>query len=121
MRSVFQSVLLALARATNLELANQVESLIQQNQFLKTENQVLRGRLSDRVIPTPDERRLLMKFGAPLGNAIKDLITIVGHSQPLLFSDRKPGPLAAGDWSGSGGRHPACARRQGCSPDTPAR
>jgi putative transposase len=80
MRSVFQSVLLALARATNPELAKQVESLIQQNQFLKTENHVLRGRLPDRVIPTPEERRLLMKFGAPLGNAIKGLITIVSAS-----------------------------------------
>lgn len=57
--------------------ADQVEALIQQNLFLNTENKVLRGRLPDRIIPTPEERKVLLKFGAPLGNAIKDLITIV--------------------------------------------
>lgn len=61
MQSIFQSALLAIARATNPVLAAQVESLIQQNQFLKTENRVFRGRLPDRIIPTPEERKLLLK------------------------------------------------------------
>jgi hypothetical protein len=77
MKRVFQSALLALARATYPLLVKQVESLLEQNQFLLAENQMMRGRLPDRIIPTPSERRLLMKLGAPLGAVIKDVITIV--------------------------------------------
>ena len=70
MRALMQSFLVMLATATDRQLAKQV-------QFLKTENKILRGRLGKRVLVTPKERRQLLKFGKPVGKAIKELISIV--------------------------------------------
>jgi putative transposase len=93
MKAVFQSFLLMLASATDRELSKQV-------QFLKVENQILRGRLPKRITVTPLERRRLVKYGRPLGKAIKELITIVsplafmqwlGAEQPSAPKPRKPG------------------------------
>jgi putative transposase len=70
MKTLFQSLLLLLARATDRQLARHV-------QFLKTENGILRARLPERLQVTPQERQRLLKFGKPLGTAIKDLISIV--------------------------------------------
>lgn len=70
MGRAFQALLLVLARATNNELARQV-------QFLKVENDILRGRLPKSVSVTPKERARLLKFGKPLGSAIQHLISIV--------------------------------------------
>src|SRR5581483_8936074 len=70
MEAVFQSLLLLIARATDRELARQV-------QYLKAENDILRSKLPRRINVTPKERQRLLKFGKPLGTAIKDLISIV--------------------------------------------
>src|SRR5258708_15855843 len=70
MKTLFHGFLLLLARATDRELAKFL-------QFLKVENKVLRDRLPERISVTPQERRLLLKYGKPLGSAIKELITIV--------------------------------------------
>jgi putative transposase len=70
MRERLRSLLLLLAGATEKELAAQV-------QFLKEENAILRGKLPARITVTPQERRRLLKFGKPLGQAIKALISIV--------------------------------------------
>jgi putative transposase len=68
-----RSFLLMLAGATDKELAQQV-------QFLKEENQILRARLPSKVTVTPQERKRLLRFGKPLGKALKDLISIVSPS-----------------------------------------
>ena len=72
----FQDRRLPLSNSTDKALAKQV-------QFLKAENEVLRARLPKRIVATPKERARLLKFGKPLGSAIKDLITIV---KPRTFA-----------------------------------
>src|SRR6185369_409012 len=46
-------------------------------EFLKAENRILRSRLPKRITVTPRERQRLLRYGRPIGPAIKDLITIV--------------------------------------------
>lgn len=65
-----QPLLLLLARLTDRQLAGVV-------QYLKAENEVLRSKLPKRVTVTARERQRLLKFGRPLGGAIKHLVTIV--------------------------------------------
>jgi putative transposase len=66
----FQPLMQFLAWALNQALARQVE-------YLKAENALLRARLPKRITVTPQERATLLRYGAPLGRAIKSLITIV--------------------------------------------
>jgi hypothetical protein len=77
---------LYLAAATDRELARQVE-------YLKAENEILRGKLPKRVVVTIRERRRLVKLGRKVGAAIRHLITIVS---PRIFarwcSAEKAGP-----------------------------
>ena len=70
MLKTYQALMVLLARATDRELARQI-------QFLKAENVILRTRLPKRIITTSGERRRLVKLGKPLGPAIKNPITIV--------------------------------------------
>src|SRR5262249_51196014 len=70
MRSLVQSFLLLIARATDRELARYLE-------FLKAENRILRARLPKHFIVMPRERQRLLRYGRPLGPAIRELITIV--------------------------------------------
>ena len=70
MTRLVHSFFLLLASATDRELARHV-------QYLKEENRILRERLPKRITVTARERRRLLKFGKPVGPAIKDLITIV--------------------------------------------
>ena len=64
MRAAVNALLLLLAQATDRALVRHV-------QFLKVENQVLRSKLPRVVRVTPQERRRLVKFGTPLGPAIR--------------------------------------------------
>ena len=59
-----------LGASTDPQLARMVE-------FLKVENRILRDKLPTRITVTKQERARLVKLGLGLGNAIKDLITIV--------------------------------------------
>lgn len=59
-----------LAAATDRELARLV-------QYLKVENRILRDKLPARITVTVQERQRLLKYGKPLGKAIRELITIV--------------------------------------------
>jgi putative transposase len=59
-----------LAAATDRELARHV-------QYLKTENRILRAKLPERITVTAQERLRLLKFGKPVGKAIRELISIV--------------------------------------------
>ena len=47
------------------------------------ENEILRSKLGSRVTVTPKEKRRLAKFGAKLGKALRQLVTIV-HPSTLL-------------------------------------
>src|SRR6185437_4303183 len=69
-KTLFPSFFLMLANATDRELARQV-------QYLKTENRILRDKLPKRLTVTVQERQRLLKFGKPLGKALRDLIIIV--------------------------------------------
>ena len=73
--------------ATRQELARQV-------QYLKVENQILRGRLPKRICIKPEERRQLVKAGRGLGQAIRELITIVKPATFLGWVNRERGPKA---------------------------
>jgi putative transposase len=76
MRNVYTKLLLLIAGATQKELARQV-------QYLKVENQILRSKLPARVPVTPQERNRLVRFGAKLGGAIHQVVSIV-HPVTLL-------------------------------------
>jgi len=69
-KSLFPSFFLMLATATDRELARQI-------QYLKIENRILRDKLPKRLTVTAQERQRLLKYGKPLGAAIRALITIV--------------------------------------------
>ncbi len=70
MHRLVNRLLVILAAATDRELARQVK-------FLKVENEILRSKLPERITVTAKERRRLMKFGAKLGKALHELVTIV--------------------------------------------
>ena len=70
MPRILDRLWLLLATATDRHLTRMVE-------YLKAENRILRDRLPDKIVVTPREKRRLMTYGAPLGAAIRDLITIV--------------------------------------------
>lgn len=70
MKTLWQSFFLLLATATDKELARQV-------QLLKVKNDILRRKLPRRITVTARERQRLLKYGKAVGDAIKQLITIV--------------------------------------------
>lgn len=93
MQAIYRSFLVYLAAATDRELARQV-------QYLKAENEILRGKLPTRINVTACERNRLLKYGKLVGTAICQLITIV---TPRTFQrwlqqetgKPQPNPLAA--------------------------
>jgi len=76
MLRLFRPLFLLLAHATDRQLARMDE-------YLKTENRLLRDRLPKRLRVTVQERRRLVKLGRPLGSAMRHLVTIV---TPRTFS-----------------------------------
>ncbi|MBX7166841.1 MAG: integrase core domain-containing protein [Pirellulales bacterium] len=77
MATIFNSLVMLLAGATQKELARQIK-------YLKVENEVLRSRLPERIHVTPRERSRLLKFAGNLpAKALKQLVTIV-HPDTLL-------------------------------------
>jgi putative transposase len=70
MKKLFQNLLISLATATGCDFANKI-------QFLLIENDILRGKLPDRITITSAERNRLLKYGKLVGSAISNLITIV--------------------------------------------
>ena len=75
---LFRSLMLVIASATHQELARQVR-------YLKVENQVLRSKLPSRLTITLAERHRLAKFGARLGRALREVVTIVAPSTFLRW------------------------------------
>jgi putative transposase len=70
MRYIYNALLLLIAGATSKQLARQVV-------YLKVENRILRSKLSARVTVTAQERNRLVRFGAKLGQARNQLVSIV--------------------------------------------
>lgn len=77
MLNPFRRLMEVLARSGECELRQQI-------QFLKAENEIFLARVPKAVRTTAEERARLVKLGRPLGNAIKELITIVS---PRTFAD----------------------------------
>ncbi len=70
MKTLFPSFFLMRGNATDRERARHI-------QYLKAENRILRDKLPKRLTITARERQRLLKYGKPLGKALRDLITIV--------------------------------------------
>lgn len=70
--------------------------LVRKIQYLQAENRILRAKLPKRIHITRAERATLVKFGRPLGPAIRHLLSIV---HPRTFARWK-----AEDRDGGGGR-----------------
>lgn len=54
--------------------------LIQQIAYLKCENRILKSRLGKEIRTHLHERKELLKYGNPLGENLKDIISIVSYS-----------------------------------------
>lgn len=74
MAGFFQRLFLILAHPTEEGLT---AALLRQLEFAQVQNEILRSKLPKRITVTPRERQRLIKYGKPLGTAIKELITIV--------------------------------------------
>ena len=69
---ILHPLMALLASATRQELARQVA-------YLKEENRILRARLPERLVATPQEKRRLVRCGRKLGQQLKELISIVSY------------------------------------------
>ena len=76
MSKVLHPILLLAAKFVHAQL-------VRENGFLKLENRILRSRVKDKVIPTPEERAELVRFGRELGPALKKIISVV---LPITFA-----------------------------------
>lgn len=56
------------------------DQLACQVEFLRCENRILKSRLTTRVIPTPQERYELLKYGKLLGSNLENMISIVHYA-----------------------------------------
>ena len=83
MKNLYHRLLLLIAGSTQKELASQIR-------YLKIENEILRSKLGTRVPVTDKERNRLVKFGAKLGKALGELVTIV-HPDTLRRWIREAG------------------------------
>lgn len=70
MSTLFHRFFTVIAAATDRQLVKYIE-------YLKEENRILRARLPQEIHTRRDERARLLKFGRPVGQAIKELISIV--------------------------------------------
>ena len=86
---LFQPLLALIATSTEKELAAHVE-------YLKAENRVLRAKLPNRITVSPAERQQLIKYGRPLGTAVKELVTIVSPKTFLRWLNEPTAKAATG-------------------------
>ena len=70
MRNIYHSLLLVIAGSTQKQLASQIL-------YLKAENEVLRSKLPNRIPVTLQEKNRLIRFGAKLGKALDEIVSIV--------------------------------------------
>ena len=71
-QGLFQELFQLLGKAVQSDLVRQIE-------YLRVENQILRRKLTTRVIVTPSERRRLLRFGRVLGTELKRCLSIVSY------------------------------------------
>jgi len=86
MKNLYHRLLLVIAGSSQKELACQIR-------YLKIENQILRSKLPGRVPVTEKEHNKLVRFGAKLGRALGELVTIV-HPDTLrrwIREDKRTG------------------------------
>jgi putative transposase len=92
--NLWQRLLFVITAATD-------DERILQNQYFKVENRILRNKLPKRISVTPQERRLLLRFGKPLGSAIQQLVSIVAPRTFLRWlHEAKPTAPKARDGPG---------------------
>ncbi len=72
-KSLFHPFLLFLAHVVNSHLVEEIE-------YLKVENRIMRSKLGRQVRMTDEEREMLLRFGKPLGARLKDIISIVTYA-----------------------------------------
>ncbi|MCR9296461.1 MAG: hypothetical protein NXI32_27435 [bacterium] len=72
MGRIFHPLFALLASATRQELARQVA-------YLKEENRILRARLPERIVATPQEKKRLLRAGRRLGVQLKELMSFVSY------------------------------------------
>jgi hypothetical protein len=78
MGRILHPLLALLSSVTRQELARQVA-------YLKEENRILRARLPERLVATPQEKRRLLRFGRKLGQQLKEPISIVSYQSFLRW------------------------------------
>jgi len=61
--------------------------LLRKISYLKAENEILRSRLPNQIRTTAAERALLTRLGAPLGDAIQELLSIVHYKTFLRWKN----------------------------------
>ncbi len=85
MNALLQAFLWLLANAASSTLARQVL-------YLKGENRILRSKLPGKITVSPEERQTLLRYGGPVGAALKELISIVTPRTFLrwLHDEKKP-------------------------------
>ncbi|QDT33926.1 integrase core domain-containing protein [Thalassoglobus polymorphus] len=72
MDKILHPLFALLASVTRQELARQVA-------YLKEENRILRARLPERIVTTPQERARLLKVGRKLGTQLRELMSIASY------------------------------------------
>lgn len=84
MTNLFKALLISIASCSQKELVRQFN-------YLKVENEILRGKLPKRITVTPAERQRLVRAARKLGPMLKQLVTIVHPKSALrwLREDRK--------------------------------
>jgi len=97
MNPILHPIFALLASVTRQELARQVA-------YLKEENKILRARLPQRLVATPQERRRLLKFGRKLGVQLRDLISIVSYQTFVRWIREKEAAHTAKQTSRKPGR-----------------
>ena len=71
--SLFQEFLSLIGKLVHSNLIRQIE-------YLKVENETLRGKLGRIVSTTPGEKRKIVKYGLPLGGDVRNIMSIVCYS-----------------------------------------
>ncbi len=87
-QGLFQALFQLLGKAVQSDLVRQIE-------YLRVENQILRSRLTKRVVVNPSERRRLIRFGQVLGKDIKTCLSIVSYQtfQKWVRESKRTTPL----------------------------
>ena len=64
------------------------EDLAKENDFLRQKNRILRHKLGQRVPLTETERRTLVRYGMPIKDRLREIISIVCPETLLAWNRR---------------------------------